>query len=100
MESKNQQELYLKAKYRVERIKGFYVHVAVYLVINIAIIFGLMRFWGLNNWSPQFWSLERFSTAIIWGIGVVIHAGIVFKAPKFFGYEWEKRKLEKFMNEE
>ena len=100
MESNKQEELYLRAKYRVERIKAFYVHVAIYLVINIALISGLMRFGNLNNWSPQFWSLERFSTAIIWGIGIIVHAIIAFKAPKLFGYEWEQRKLEQFMNEE
>ena len=100
MESKKQEELYLRAKHRVERVRGFYIHMAIYIVINLALIFGLMELWNLDNWSTKFWSLQRFSTAIVWGVGLFIHGVMVFKVPKFFGYEWEKRKLEQFMNEE
>ena len=41
-----------------------------------------------------FWSL------LGWGIGLFIHAALVFKFLTFIGKDWEERKIKEFMEEE
>ena len=64
------QEAYKKAKKRVEAKIGFFIHLSIYIVINIMLIFINLRT------SPQYiwfkWPL------IGWGIGVFFHALGVF----------------------
>jgi hypothetical protein len=64
------QEAYQKAKKRVEAKIGFYIHLAVYIVVNIILIIINLRT------SPEYiwfkWPL------IGWGIGVFFHAMGVF----------------------
>lgn len=64
------QEAYQKAKKRVEAKLGFYIHLTVYLIVNIALI--IINFIT----SPQYlwfrWPL------IGWGIGVFFHGMGVF----------------------
>ncbi|WP_225942020.1 2TM domain-containing protein [Sporosarcina limicola] len=33
-----------------------------------------------------------------WGIGIVVHGFSVFGGRLFFGADWEKRKIDKYMN--
>ena len=64
------QEAYKKAKKRVEAKIGFFIHLSIYIAINIVLIFINLRT------SPQYiwfkWPL------IGWGIGVFFHAMGVF----------------------
>ena len=64
------QEAYKRAKKRVEAKFGFYIHLSVYIAVNILLIFINLRT------SPQYiwfkWPL------IGWGIGVFFHAMGVF----------------------
>ncbi|WP_088341991.1 2TM domain-containing protein [Robiginitalea sediminis] len=87
-----------RAKKRVEQIKGFYVHLAVYLVINLMIVGSLLVQTG---WQPQKVSLWAFfSTPLFWGIGLAFHAIHVFGINGIFGRQWEERQLRKFMEED
>jgi hypothetical protein len=72
---------YEYAKKRVEKIKGFYVHLIVYVVIN-AMLFAVNK---------------NFGTALWWGLGLVIHAVNVFLFEGFLGKEWEERKINEIM---
>ncbi len=63
-------EAYQKAKKRVEAKIGFYIHLAVYVVVNILLIII-----NLNTSSQYFW----FKWPLIgWGIGLFFHALGVF----------------------
>jgi hypothetical protein len=83
-------EKYVKAKKRVEEIKGFYSHLIIYVVVNIVlVIINLVTSFGVW-WF--YWPL------LGWGIGVFFHAMSVFVFSKFPGSQWEERKIKEVMN--
>ena len=88
---------YRAARRKVKQIRGFYVHLLVYLFINIAIFVVFTREEGLWNGLGNFWN---YSTAFFWGIGLVAHWGSVFGPNLFFGKEWEERKIRHLMEKE
>ncbi|MAN58392.1 MAG: hypothetical protein CMC08_01000 [Flavobacteriaceae bacterium] len=91
---------YEKAKKRVEEIKGFYTHLAVYLIINVLLLLfnlGVFQNGWINLHIPS-WSL--FTTPFFWGIGLLGHGLYVFGGGIRFYKNWEERKLRQFMEEE
>ncbi|WP_431242601.1 2TM domain-containing protein [Flavobacterium sp. P21] len=87
---------------KVKRIKGFYSHLRVYIIVNaIIIITNLNRdvfgkdiiYNGLSDW-------HTYSTAFYWGIALLIHAFSVFGPDIFFTKDWEQKKIQKFMEKE
>ncbi|WP_299103525.1 2TM domain-containing protein [uncultured Winogradskyella sp.] len=92
----------MKAKNKVEKLKRFYNHLIVYLVINTVItIVKVMN--NLKNGETLNEALFDFATLVtwmVWGIALTIHAFSVFGLPLILGDDWEERKIEKFMEEE
>jgi len=86
------EEAYLRAKKRVEKLVGFYRHLAIYLVIN-SVIIGVNAYYS-NNFG---FNLRTFSTALFWGIGLLFHFLGVFGPNFMFGKAWEKRKIEQYL---
>lgn len=80
------------ARQRVRRLRDFYIHVAVYVVVNA----GLWLF----DWliSPNFWWAAFPS--IFWGIGLVVHAVSVVFEDGLFGTSWEERKTRELIERE
>jgi len=94
---------YLKAKNKVKKIKGFYWHLAVYLVINSFITVNkIIRnvFENGETYSEAFWDFGTFAVWIFWGIGVAIHGMNVIGLPSLLGKDWEERKIKKLMDED
>ncbi len=91
-------EQYQYAKKRVNKLKGFYIHFAIYLFINTMIIFGTFQDREFNN--ANFWSFETFATAIFWGVGIITHGASVFGKDLIFNKNWEERKIQEFMGNE
>lgn len=93
---------YLRAKKKVEKIKGFYVHFSVYVVVNIfisgIIIYGLTH--DGDTYGEAFSNFGVYSTWVFWGIGVFFHWLGVFGFNSFFGANWEEKKLKEFMDRE
>lgn len=96
------EESYNIAYKKVKRIKGFYSHLKVYIIVNAFIIISsLSRGYignhfevrGFNNW-------EIYSTAFYWGIALLIHAISVFGSDIFFSKDWEQKKIQKYMEKE
>jgi transcriptional regulator with XRE-family HTH domain len=73
----------------VRKIKGFYVHLAQYVVIvgGLAIV-------NLVTLPGYLWVGW---VAMGWGIGVVAHGLRVFDKVPFLNGQWEKREVEKFL---
>ncbi|WP_289662325.1 2TM domain-containing protein [Flavobacterium panacagri] len=95
-------ENYNAAYKKVKKIKGFYSHLKVYIIVNIIIIASSLSrshsnleidFSGLTQW-------HTYSTAFFWGIGLVAHGLSVFSSEWFFGSDWEHRKIQKYMDKE
>ena len=98
LENFNPDERYSLAYKRVKRIKGFYFHAMVYVLMNIFII--------ASSYSKSsfdlgvFFRWETFSTALVWGTGLLAHGLSVFGRSIFFGQNWEERKIQEFMDKE
>jgi len=91
------EDAYLRAKKRVEKIKGFYGHLFWYVLVNAFILIMIYRNSGA---SDNFWDYKNFSTAFFWGIGLFFHFLGTFGTNLFFGKEWEKKQIEKYINKE
>ena len=87
-----EEDKYIRAKKRVENIKGFYANLLAYcLVIPFLFFINHMTsphyYWF---WWPMFG----------WGIGLLFHAYKVYVNDGMFGRNWERRKIEEFMRED
>jgi hypothetical protein len=91
-------ERYNLAYKRVKRIKGFYVHALVYVLVNAFLIFS--NFDRTDNGTISFSSWETWSTAIFWGIGLIAHGFSVFGPNLFFGSDWEEKKIQELMKKD
>ncbi len=90
---------YDRAKKKVDEIKGFYSHLLVYLIVNIALILvQLGIFNGFSNISYPGWAL--FSTPFFWGIGLMFHGLYVFQHKFTFFKNWEERKIKEYMEKD
>ncbi|WP_139957638.1 histidine kinase [Flavicella sediminum] len=79
---------YLKAKKRVDELKGFYWSLASYIVV--------IPFLAFINYST-YWGYKWFYYPMCgWGVGILIQAISVF----LIGNGWEERKIKELMNKD
>lgn len=96
MENSNlEEQKYIRAKKRVKAIKGFYVHLVVYVVVNVFLI--ITKSFSNGEWD-NFWQWQTYNTAIFWGIGILFHAFNVFGMSFILGADWEERKIKEMMD--
>ena len=88
---------YHMAYKRMKRIKGFYVHLLVYILVNAFLIFN--QCFESESLAPLT-NLKTYSTMFFWGIGLVAHGFSVFGRELFFGNDWEEKKIREFMGRE
>lgn len=87
---------YQHALKHVKRIKGFYTHLMIYVLVNTGILIA-----NYNNENyHDFWSWQNFSTVLCWGIGLVAHGLSVFLPSFVMGKDWEERKINELMAKE
>ena len=91
------EDKYADAQRKVKRLKGFYTHLIVYVIINIMIVFINIR--GLDA-GESYFKIENFFTAFFWGIGLTAHALSTFMPNLIFGKNWENKKIKEFMEKE
>jgi hypothetical protein len=79
---------YQKARRRVLKMKGFYIHLTIYVLVMILLV-------AINiATGPEWWVQWPF---LGWGIGLAAHGLSVFGAVKWLGPEWEERKIKELM---
>ena len=73
----------------VRKIRGFYGHLARYvIVIGALVIFNFIK-------SPNYiWVIWP---ALGWGLGILFHGMRVFGTMPFMNADWEKRQVEKYL---
>ena len=82
----SEEEIYKQARKRVEEKKGFYTHLAVYILVNILLV--LIWAFAAGGGYPWFiWPLGG------WGIGLLFHFLGVFVFSQ--RTDWERREIEK-----
>ena len=94
---KDQNLSYIKAKNKVEKERGFYTHLLIYILVNL-IITGFKMWNHMESWDSftyKFISIDVLSVWTIWGVFLVLHF-LSFK----FGMAWEERKIAELMDKE
>jgi hypothetical protein len=86
----DEQERYRRARKRVGALRGFYIHLTVFVLVNA----GLIVINILTSHGGWWWQWTTFG----WGIGLVAHAAVVFVGPGLFGRDWEERKIKELMS--
>jgi hypothetical protein len=81
--------LYEEAKERVEEVKGFYIHLAIYVTVNLGLFI-------INAVQGDAWWF--YWATIGWGIGVLSHAVAVFFGSGNWVKRWEARKIERYIH--
>ncbi len=82
----SEEEIYEQARKRVEEKKGFFVHLTVYILVNIL----LVMIWAFGHGGGFPWFIFPLGG---WGIGIIFHFLSVFVFSRSTG--WEKREIEK-----
>jgi len=101
MENYDQEKL-SRAKKRVEELKGFYIHLAVYLIINTFITVNkvIRNFYDGETFNEAFWDFGTFAVWFFWGIGLAFHGIKAFSYNPFFGKNWEERQIQKYIEKD
>lgn len=105
MESKKKKPStsYERAQRKVKDIKGFYTHLAVYVIVILAVLLTRGKFMSIENslfQNAEFlnwidWNV--FGTPIIWGVLLAFHAVRVFGKNPILGKTWEERQIRKYI---
>ncbi|WP_268847316.1 2TM domain-containing protein [Flavobacterium aestivum] len=96
-ENFNPDTRYELAYRRVKRIKGFYVHALIYVLVNG---FAIIADYNKGLLGDGVTLAGSFSTAFFWGIGLLAHGLSVFGRNLFFSDDWEERKIKEFMEKD
>lgn len=98
----NKRDKQLKARKRVEELKGFYIHLTVYVLVNLFIIITTVTASMSNGegFNEAFFNFGTFATPVFWGIGLTFHAVKTFTHNPFFSKDWEERQIQKYMEED
>ena len=104
MESNIKESVYKQAEKRVKRIRYFYNHLQIFVII-MALIFlffnAIIVFFEsyIDNGNILEWvKVNIWINALLWFIGVAIHGLFVFKDKVNFIDKWEKNKVDELMS--
>ncbi|MFK7748402.1 MAG: 2TM domain-containing protein [Kordia sp.] len=99
---REREERYVRAQKRVENIRGFYVHLIVYICVNIFISYRRIaeNMEDGATFQEAFLDIETHTLWLAWGIGMAFHAYNTFVKNGMLGSGWEARKIEEYMDEE
>ena len=93
----------LKAEKKVKEIKGFYSHLFLYFVVNLAWVFVLLVSNEMSSYSQDgFWGMGygHVAMALFWGLALLLHGILVFGKKLSFSKKWENRKIQELLNKE
>ncbi|AXT19596.1 hypothetical protein D7030_09990 [Flavobacteriaceae bacterium AU392] len=98
MDLNNEEIRYLRAKERVDKVRGFYMHLLLYIIVNLGVMV-VKVIKNFRNGEPHVEMFLDFNTHIMWltwGIGLALHAFGVFGV----GRKWEEEKIQQYIREE
>ena len=96
------EDTYERAKIRLKKLKGFYWHLFWYLAVNLFISISKIyrNLQEGETFNEAFFDFGTFAVWIFWGIGIVSHWFGVFGKNIIFSKDWEKRKMNQFMDKD
>jgi|TARA_B110000305_G_C19446151_1_gene644949 hypothetical protein len=98
-----EEERYLKAQKRLKAVKGFYMNLFWYLMINIIWIIVVLNLNAVESFFQYgFWGMgyEIVVNIVFWGIGLFVHWFLVFGKHLTFSKRWEERKIKELIEKD
>ncbi|NRB83018.1 MAG: 2TM domain-containing protein [Winogradskyella sp.] len=89
-----EEQLKANARKKVRRIKTFYLHLALYLICIVLILYNFIII-EEGPYKDNIISLN-LSIIVAWTAFILIHGFIAFKESKVFSKSWEQRKMSEF----
>ncbi|SDP24426.1 2TM domain-containing protein [Ralstonia sp. 25mfcol4.1] len=90
---------YWRARRMVRALRGWYIHLLIYVVVNGWLWLRFFYFptpsWSHYATSGWPWPL---TTTLAWGLGLGVHGILVWTRLSRWGRDWETRKIQEFMN--
>ena len=86
---------YFEAKKKVLKLKWFYINLCVYIVVIGFIVWNFMVI--EENEYTEGITFLNYSTIVVWGIFIIIHALLTFKGYVVFNKNWEQKKIDAYM---
>jgi len=102
MKNLQDKDAYDRAKQHVECLRGFYIHLIFYLVIN-TLISSFKIYNGIEDgetFNEAFFDFGTVAVWLFWGIGLAIHGVKVFGLPLILGRNWEEEKIKEYMGDD
>ena len=96
---------YIKVEKRVKRIKNFYNHLQVFVIMMLILAFfsnTIFDFFEshIHNKGTLKWAKSNiWINCLLWAFGVLVHGLYAFKNKITFFEQWENKKVNEFMNE-
>ncbi len=90
-----EEDAYLRAKKKLDKLVGFYWHLAVYVAVNLFLIILIV-----SNSDQGFFDFGTWATPFFWGIGLLFHFLGVFGPNFMFGKNWEEKKIKEYMDKD
>jgi len=87
-------ESYKKARRKVNIIRGFFIHLGIFILVNSIVLIVTSM---IEGDLEMFWEYYPLAG---WGIGLTFHYFIVFGFDYVFGKNWEERKINEIMEED
>ena len=81
-----------RARRRVRRLRGFYMHASVYLIVMTAMIAMNLITSRQRIWFPF--------PMLGWGFGLAVHGLMTFGIGRWLGADWEERKVAEILARE
>lgn len=96
-----EEQKYILAKKRVEKISKFYKHLAAYVIVNIFLsaIFIVGDINDGDSFNEAFFNYHNYKIWIYWGLGILFQAINTFGIYFLFSKNWEERKIKEYMDE-
>lgn len=97
-----EQQQFILAKKRVEKIKKFYKHFLIYIAVNtfLSAIFIVGDMNDGRTFSDSFFRFKTFAIWIYWGAGIVYQALTLFGSSLFFKKDWKEKKIKEYLQEQ
>jgi hypothetical protein len=91
-------EKFLRAKNKVVKLKGFYIHLCAYIVVFCLLVYNYIIIEENEYMNSIIWL--NISIMVFWGIVIILQGWTTFKGGILFGKKWEERKIQKYLETE
>lgn len=90
-----------EAEKKVKYIKGFYAHIFLYVIVNLAWLAVLFFSNDMSSYTKYgFWGMGygHIAMLVLWGIALVAHGLFVFGKSIPISKKWEDKKIKELLN--